>query len=175
MEKPATPITLTLDQQALLERWTRAATSPQRLVRRARIILLAAEGHSNAAIARTLGITREQVIRQRRRFVELGPEELGKDAPRPGPTSTRVPKEKVRAVVEATLHTKPRNATHWSLRSMAAVQKLAPSTIQKIWKAHNLQPHRTETFKLSLDPQFVEKLTDVIGLYVDPPEKSLVP
>jgi len=174
MEKPATPITLTAAEQARLERWTRAATSPQRLVRRARIILLAAEGHSNAAIARTLGITREQVIRQRRRFVELGLEELGNDAPRPGPTSTRVPKEKVRAVVEATLRTKPPHATHWSLRTMAAAQQLAPSTIQKIWKAHNLQPHRTDTFKLSLDPQFVEKLTEVIALYVDPPEKALV-
>jgi len=85
-----------------------------------------------------------------------------------------VPPEKVREVVEATLHTKPPRATHWSLRTMAVAQKLAPSTIQKIWKAHNLQPHRTQTFKLSLDPQFVEKLTEVMALYVDPPEKALV-
>ena len=174
MEKPAVPITLTTHQQALLEQWTRASTSSQRLVRRSRIVLLAAQGVANAEIARTLGVTREQVIRWRQRFVDLGPEGLGKDAPRPGPTSTRIPPEKVRAVVEATLHTLPPNATHWSLRTMAAVQKLAPSTIQKIWKAHNLQPHRSETFKLSLDPQFVEKLTDVMALYVDPPEKALV-
>lgn len=174
MERPATPISLSAEQHTLLEQWTRAATSSQRLVRRSRIVLLAAQGRSNAEIARTLGITREQVIRWRKRFVELGPVGLGKDAPRPGPKSTRLAAERVRAVVEATLHTKPHNATHWSLRSMAVVQKLAPSTIQRIWRAHNLQPHRTETFKLSLDPKFVEKLTDVIGLYVDPPEKALV-
>lgn len=174
MEKPAIPIVLTPEEQALLEQQTRAATSSQRLVRRSRIVLLAGQGHSNAEIARILGITREQVLRWRQRFVELGPKGLDQDAPRPGPTSTRVPKEKVRAVVEATLQTQPPNATHWSLRTMAAAQKLAPSTIQKIWKTHNLQPHRSETFKLSLDPQFVEKLTDVIALYVDPPEKALV-
>jgi len=174
MEKPSVPVHLTPEQRALLERWIRASTSPQRLVRRSRIILHAADGLSNAAIARTLKISREQVILWRRRFAALGPEGLGHDAPRPGPTSTRTPPEKVKAVVEATLQTRPPNATHWSLRSMAAAQKLAPSTIRKIWKAHGLQPHRAETFKLSLDPQFVEKLTDVIGLYVDPPEKALV-
>jgi transposase len=174
MEKPATPISLTPEQQARLEGWTRAATTPQRLARRARIILLAAAGQNNAEIARSMGVSREQVILWRKRFAALGPEGLTQDAPRPGPTSTRVPPEKVRAVVEATLHTKPPQATHWSLRTMAAAQHLAPSTIQKIWKAHHLQPHRAETFKLSLDPQFVEKLTDVIALYVDPPEKALV-
>lgn len=164
MEKPSVPIHLTPEQRALLEQWLRASTSPQRLVRRSRIILLAAEHLSNAAISRTLNVSREQVIRWRRRFAELGPEGLGQDAPRPGPTSTRVPSEKVKAVVEATLQTPPPNATHWSLRSMAAAQQLAPSTIQKIWKTHGLQPHRAANFKLSLDPQFVEKLTDVIGL-----------
>jgi transposase len=174
MEQPETPISLTAEQTSLLERWTRAATSPQRLVRRSRIILLAAAGQNNAQIAREMRITREQVIRWRKRFVEVGPAGLGKDLPRSGPKSTRIPPEKVQAVVEATLHTPPPKGTHWSCRSMARAQKLGVTTVQRIWKAHNLRPHRSETFKLSLDPQFVDKLVDVVGLYLNPPEKALV-
>jgi transposase len=168
------PITLRPEQRELLEGWVRASTSPQRLVRRSQIVLLAAEGISNCEIARRLRVSRPAVLRWRDRFLSEGPETLQRDKPRPGPTSTRLSAERVRAVVEATLHTKPRNRTHWSLRTMAEAQKIAPTTVRKIWKVHHLQPNRAETFKLSLDPKFVEKLTDVIGLYVDPPEKALV-
>jgi transposase len=171
---PQTPILLTPEQRELLQKWVRAATTPQRLVRRARIVLLAAEGRSNAEIARTVGITRPQVILWRQRFADHGPQGLAQDAPRSGPKSTRIPPEKVKAVVEATLQTKPPKGTHWTSRAMAQAQGIGVSSVQRIWRAHNLQPHRSETFKLSLDERFVEKLVDVVGLYVDPPEKALV-
>jgi transposase len=147
--------------------------TPQKVVLRARIVLGAAEGRSNNEMAKTLGTSRPTVILWRNRFEQLGIDGLLTDAPRPG-RKPQISARKVEAVVNATLHTKPRNATHWSVRSMAKEQKLSPSAVHRIWQAHGLQPHRTETFKLSEDPDFVRKLRDVVGLYMNPPDKALV-
>ena len=134
---------------------------------------MAADGMQSQEIARALGISRPTVQLWRQRFLALRLPGLQKDAPRSG----RIPKisaKKIQAVVEATLHTTPPHATHWSTRSMAKAQGLSEATIRRIWKRHNLKPHRTKTFKLSRDKQFVEKLTDIVGLYLNPPDKALV-
>ena len=134
---------------------------------------MAAAGRENQEIARTLGISRPTVQLWRERFLALRLEGLKKDAPRPGRIA-RISQAKIRRVVEATLHTTPPGATHWSTRSMAKAQGLSEATIRRIWKRHNLKPHLTKTFKLSRDKRFVEKLYDVVGLYLNPPDKSLV-
>lgn len=134
---------------------------------------MAADGVMNQDIAVKLETTRPTVQLWRDRFLALRLSGLEKDAPRPG----RLPKistEKIAAVVEATLHTKPSNATHWSTRTMAAAQGISEKTVRRIWKQHNLKPHLTKTFKLSRDKQFVEKLHDIVGLYMNPPDKALV-
>jgi transposase len=144
-----------------------------RLVQRAKIIQMAVDGILSQDIAHNLGVSRPTVQLWRQRFLALRLPGLEKDAPRPG----RVPKiseAKIRAVVEATLHAKPAHATHWSTRSMAKAQHLSQPTVHRIWKQHNLKPHLVETFKLSRDKHFVEKLTDVVGLYLNPPDKALV-
>jgi transposase len=139
---------------------------------RAEIVLLAADGISNTAIAKRLGITRVTVATWRGRFAAKRLDGL-LDEPRPGAPRT-VSDEKVAEVVTATLETLPTGRTHWSSRSMAKAAGLAPSTIQRIWQAFSLQPHRSETFKLSTDPLFVEKVRDIVGLYLSPPERALV-
>ena len=137
---------------------------------RAEIVLLAAQGISNLAIAERLGITRVTAATWRRRFAEKRLDGLV-DEPRPGAPRT-VTDEKVSEVVTATLETLPVGRTHWSSRGMARAAGLAPSTVQRIWKAFSLQPHRSETFKLSTDPLFVEKVRDIVGLYLDPPDRA---
>jgi len=139
---------------------------------RAEIVLLAAEGVSNLAIAERLGITRVTVATWRRRFAESRLDGL-LDEPRPGAPRT-VTDQKVADVVTATLETLPVGRTHWSSRGMARASGLAPSTVQRIWKAFSLQPHRSETFKLSTDPLFVDKVRDIVGLYLDPPDRAVV-
>jgi transposase len=139
---------------------------------RAEIVLLAAEGLSNLAIAERLGVTRVTVATWRKRFAEKRLDGL-LDEPRPGAPRT-VTDAKVAVVVTATLETLPAGRTHWSSRGMAKAAGLAPSTVQRIWKAFALQPHRVETFKLSTDPLFVEKVRDIVGLYLSPPERALV-
>jgi transposase len=144
-----------------------------RLVQRAQIIQMAADGIFSYEIAQKLGISRPTVQLWRQRFLSLRCSGLEKDAPRPG----RLPKissKKIKSVVEATLHTKPLNATHWSTRTMAEAQNISEATVRRIWKRHNLKPHLIKTFKLSRDKHFVEKLCDVVGLYMNPPDKSLV-
>jgi transposase len=134
---------------------------------------MAADGALNQDIAAKLGTTRPTVQLWRDRFLALRLNGLKKDAPRPG----RLPKitaEKIAEVVEATLHTKPVNATHWSTRTMAACQGISEKTVRRIWKLHNLKPHLIKSFKLSRDKQFVEKLHDIVGLYMNPPDKALV-
>lgn len=143
------------------------------MVIRARICLLAAQGLGNSVISRQLVVSRPTVILWRTRFMGGGAQALERDAPH-GPSSRRLAPAKVKAIVDATLHTTPPNATHWTTRTMAKAQGVSHSTVARIWDAHGLQPHRTRTFKLSRDKQFVEKLTDVVGLYMDPPEKALV-
>ena len=146
---------------------------PLRVVQRAQIIQLAAEGMASQAIAQALRVSRPTVQLWRQRFLALRLEGLEKDAPRPG-RFPKIPDQKIRAVIEATLHSKPPNATHWSTRTMAEAQGLSEATIRRIWKQHNLKPHLTKTFKLSRDKRFIEKLRDIVGLYLNPPDKSLV-
>jgi len=173
MNHPATALSLTGEHRRVLEEWVRAQSTPQQLVKRARIILLAAEGMSNSDIAKAVGFSRPTVIEWRKRFVADGVETLTKTRPGRG-AKPKYKKERIQQIVEATLHTKPRNATHWSCRTMAKEQGVSAATVHRIWKAHGLQPHRVKTFKLSHDPKFVEKLTDVVGLYMNPPEKAVV-
>lgn len=171
--KPSKALVMSNEQRHTLEGWVRAGTTPQRVVWRAKICLRAADGLSNSAIARELGTTRPTVICWRKRFETAGALGLAEDAPH-GASTRRLDPEKVKAIVDATLQTKPADATHWSTRTMAKAQGVSHATVARIWDAHGLQPHRVETFKLSTDKHFVEKLTDVVGLYMNPPEKALV-
>ena len=171
--RKATPITLDSAALAQLKRYVRGRKTERRLIERARIVLMAADGRLNKDIAVELGISRPTVQLWRDRFATEGVAGIEKDAPRPG----RRPKlsgAKVRKVIKATLETTPPGATHWSVRTMAKAQGISRMAVQRIWKAHNLKPHLVETFKLSRDPQFVEKLVDVVGLYLDPPDRALV-
>ena len=169
----APPIILSPDENVALAKWARGRSISARLVQRARIIQRAAEGAQSKDIAKTLGVSRPTVQLWRERFLALRLEGLEKDAPRPGRIPD-IPEAKVRAVVKATLQATPPNATHWSTRSMAQAQGLSRMAVQRIWKQHNLKPHLVRTFKISRDKQFVEKLHDVVGLYVNPPARSLV-
>ncbi len=173
MSRTATPIVLAPEERATLDAWARGRNLPYRKVMRAKIITMAADGVLSQDMAKVLGVSRPTVQLWRARFLALRLLGLEKDAPRPG-RKPRVSVKKIRAVVEATLHTTPPNATHWSTRSMARAQRLSQATVQRIWKQHNLKPHLVRTFKLSRDKRFVEKLCDVVGLYLNPPDKSLV-
>ncbi len=167
----APKVTLTDEQRVTLRRWSRGRTTPMRLVRRAKIVLLAAEGIQNIEIAEQLGIERTIVGRWRRRFVTRGLAGLEKDAPRGGrPADTAL----ARKIVEHTTRCKPSNATHWSTNSLAKVLGTSRSTVSRVWRANGLKPHLVRTFKVSNDPRFVEKLIDVVGLYLDPPERAIV-
>ena len=156
-----------------LERLVRGRNTAQKVVWRARIVLLAAEGLRAGAIAAATGKSQLTVRRWRRRFVAKGVAGLLKDASRP-PRRKPLTAEKIAEVVHVTLHTKPPNATHWSIRTMAVAAGLSASSIQRIWSAHALKPHLVKTFKLSRDPNFAAKVQDVVGLYLDPPDKALV-
>ena len=173
MWKPTDALPMTIDQRRTLEKWIRAGTAPQRMVLRSQICLLAADGRSNNAIAKELGTSRPTVLLWRERFREQGPLGLSEDAPH-GPSAQRLNHQKVKAIVETTLQTTPPGATQWSTRMMAEKLGVSHSSVARIWNAHGLQPHRTKTFKLSTDKRFVEKLTDVVGIYLNPPEKALV-
>lgn len=167
----APKVILTDAERRTLRRWARGRTTPMRLVRRAQIVLLAAEGKQNLEIADATGIERTIVGRWRNRFVEKGIAGLEKDAPRGGrPSDTAL----ARKIVEYTTQRKPTNATHWSTNSLARVLGTSRSTVSRIWRANGLKPHRVRTFKVSNDPRFVEKLIDVVGLYLNPPERALV-
>jgi len=171
--RTAPKVILTKEQRIELERMARGRSIEHRLVLRAKIILLAAEGKQNKNIGEELGLSAPTVQLWRDRFVSTGVEGISKDAPRPGRSKT-ISEQKIKEVVEATMNSRPRNATHWSTRTMATAQNLSKDSIHRIWKTHELQPHRVETFKFSKDPKFFEKLEDVVGLYMDPPDKALV-
>jgi transposase len=173
MFQPAAALHLDTHQKKRLEQLVQSGKTPQRIVLRARIVLLAGQGVPNHAISRQVGASRPTVLLWRGRFAQFGVPGLLRDGKRPG-RKRALSAEKVKAVVEATLRTTPAQATHWSIRSMARAQGLSRMAVQRIWKAHKLQPHRIETFKLSRDPQFVEKVRDVVGLYLHPPDKALV-
>ena len=175
MWAPAKPIVLSAVEREKLEGWVRAKTTPQSIAERARIVLLAADGLANNRIAMELGISRVTVVDWRRRFVQRGPDALAEI--RQGGSVGRIPalpKSTVDRIIDLTLHNKPKGATHWSCRSMAKAVNVSPASIQRIWDAHGLKPHRVETFKLSTDPHFIEKLTDVVGVYLNPPDKAVV-
>ena len=166
-------IILTPKEQTTINRWAQGRSFPFRLVQRAQIIQLAAQGVFNHDIAKRLSVSRPTVQLWRERFLALRLPGIEKDAPRPG----RIPRichKKVTAIVNATLHTTPPNATHWSTRSMAKAQKVSKATVCRVWKQYNLKPHLVETFKLSQDKHFLEKLYDIVGLYLNPPDKAIV-
>jgi len=173
MSRQAAEIVLSSEERGTLDQWARGRSMPARLVQRAQIVRLAAAGILSQDIAEQLRVSRPTVQLWRQRFLALRLTGLEKDAPRPG-RLPRISSEKVRAVVEATLQTKPPAATHWSTRTMAQAQGLSEATVRRIWKRHQLKPHLVKTFKLSRDPLFVDKLQDVVGLYLNPPEKALV-
>jgi transposase/DNA-binding CsgD family transcriptional regulator len=154
-------------------RWIAAHGTPQQIALRCRIVLAAADGQSDVAIAAQLAVNRKTVILWRSRFSEQRLEGLWEIAPGRGRKAT-YGIDKIAAVVDATLQTKPKGMTHWSCRTMAESQGLSKSTVNYIWQAHNLKPHRVETFKLSRDPNFLEKLTDIVGLYLNPPQQAIV-
>lgn len=161
------------EQRVVLERWAGAQKTPQSVAVRARIVLAAAAGESNSVIARALGVSRPTVILWRARFAEAGVPALTETKPGRG-RKPSISAAKVKAIVQATTQTRPPGQTHWSCRSMAKAQGVSPATVQRIWDAHGLKPHRVKTFKLSNDARFTEKLTDVVGLYLNPPERAIV-
>jgi transposase len=169
----APAIGLTEDQEQTLQQWSRGRSLPARQVERARVILLAAAGKQDLEIAAEIGISNQKAARWRKRFLELGLAGLEKDAPRPGRTPS-IPKATVQRVIELTTLEKPHNATHWSTRTMAAAVGISEASARRIWRVHGLKPHLTETFKVSKDPHFAEKLEAVVGLYLNPPEHALV-
>lgn len=168
----AVVVVLDAGEREQLERWSRRPTSAQALALRARIVLLAADGLKNTVIADRLGITRGMAAKWRARFVDLRLDGLT-DEPRPGRPRT-VTDDQVEAVIVKTLESTPRDATHWSTRAMAREVGLTQSAVHRIWKAFGLQPHRQDTWKLSKDPLFIEKVRDVVGLYLNPPERAVV-
>jgi transposase len=155
------------------QRLVRDRNTPQKVVWRARIVLLASEGMTAEAIAAAVGKSLLTVRRWRRRYAAQGVEGLLKDATRPSRVKPLSP-ETIKRVVHMTLHEKPANATHWSGRSMAAAAGISLSSVQRIWDAHGLKPHLVRTFKVSRDKNFTTKVEDVVGLYLNPPHKALV-
>lgn len=173
MWEKAKPLVITSQQRRRLSALARGRNTPQKAVLRALIVLGGAGGTSNSELAKTLGTTRPTILLWRSRFEQAGVEGLLQDAPRPG-RKRRIAPQKVEAIARSTIKTVPTDATHWSVRSMARQHGVSPATVHRIWQAHGLQPHRVENFKLSTDPQFAEKVRDVVGLYLNPSDKALV-
>lgn len=171
--RKAVKIELSAEERDVLVRWARSRTSLVRQAQRAQMILLAADGLENGEIAERVGTGRIAVGRWRKRFAECRLAGIEKDLPRGG----RTPAKRdtwAQVIVETTLQTKPSNATHWSTRTLAEHLGVSRGMVQRVWKANNLKPHLVRTFKVSRDKQFVEKLVDVVGLYLNPPEHALV-
>jgi transposase len=169
----APQITLSDKDRQVLQRWARGRSTPARLVLRARIVLAAAEGKRNQAIAAELNTNRPLVGKWRTRFAQKGLAGIEKDAPRGGRPSTARDALAAR-IIEYPTQRKPKNATHWSCRTLAAELGTSSSMVNRVWRANGLKPHLSRTFKLSNDKHFVEKLVDVVGLYLNPPEHALV-
>jgi transposase len=169
----APKIVLTDEQRTTLLKWARGRSTPARLVQRAKVVLAAAEGRENKDIATELGCTRRTVGTWRTRFADDGLAGLQQDAPRPGrPVSVRSIHEA--EILRKTTQETPANATQWSVRSMARAVGVSKETVRRVWRDNGLKPHRTKSFKVSNDPRFAEKLVDVVGLYLNPPEHALV-
>lgn len=172
MGRPKAELVLTDEERETLTRWARGPKSSQQLALRSRIVLCCGQGLSNAQVAQQLQVSMPTVGKWRKRFVAKRLDGL-LDEPRPGAPRT-ISDAQVEAVITKTLESKPAQATHWSTRSMAEASGLSQTAISRIWRAFALQPHRTKTFKLSNDPQFIDKVRDVVGLYVNPPERAIV-
>lgn len=169
----APSVVLTADERKILESWSRGRSVPARCVLRAKIILAAAEGRMNQDIAAELGTMQKTVSLWRTRFAVDRIAGIEKDAPRPG-RAPSIPTETIEAILHKTTQEKPKGATHWSTRTLAKVVGVSKDTVQRVWAAHGLKPHLVKTFKVSNDPLFAEKLRDVVGLYLNPPEHALV-
>jgi len=173
MANPKAPdVVLTGDERETLERWARRPNSAQALALRCRIVLACAEGWTNVDVAEELGVDRNTVAKWRRRFVDARLDGLH-DEPRPG-APRAIGDDDVERVIVKTLEQSPRDATHWSTRSMAAATGMSQSAVSRIWRAFGLKPHLVESFKLSPDPLFVEKVRDIVGLYLNPPDAAVV-
>jgi transposase len=170
----ARPVILSNVQRNELRAIANSRTVSVRFALRARMILLAGDGVLNQEIARTVGVRRQAVALWRNRFLDLGLEGIAKDAPRGGRHRTARSTAKVRAIIQRTTQTTPADATHWSTNSMARAAGVSASTVGRIWREHGIKPHRTKSFKLSNDKHFAEKLEDIVGLYLSPPEHALV-
>jgi transposase len=170
--RPIPPLTVTPTERETLERWARRAKTAQAVAQRARLILGCAAGKANTVVAHELRLTKQTVGKWRTRFLSRRLDGL-LDEPRPGAPRT-ITDAQVERVLTRTLETTPADATHWSTRSMAQASGLSRSAVHRIWRAFALQPHRTETFKLSADPLFIEKVRDIVGLYLQPPDRALV-
>jgi transposase len=171
MARRAIVVNLTEADRQELDRWVRAHRTPQQVVQRCRIILAAADGQQDKVIAKRMCINYKTAAVWRQRFCNEGPDCLWEVATGRG-RKPELSAAKINKIINATLQTRPAGATHWSCRTMAEQQGVSKATINRIWQSHNIQPHRTESFKLSRDPRFLEKLTEVVGLYLNPPEKA---
>lgn len=170
--RPKKHLTLTDEARDDLESLARSRSMPHALVQRARIVLFAAAGETNSAIAKKMGVSKPTVGIWRKRYIDYGLEGLH-DELKPGRPRT-ISDEQVATVIRKTLKTKPKKGTHWAVRPMAESTRISKSTIHRIWTAFGLQPHRRKTFKLSTDPFFVEKVRDIVGLYLSPPDNAVV-
>jgi transposase len=173
MSRRAVPVTLNDADRKELERWVSAHRTPQQVAQRCKIVLAAASGEQDKDIAALMQINIKTVALWRQRFGDEGPDCLWEVAQGRG-RKPRLTSDKVEEIINATLQTTPEGATQWSCRTMAKEHGVSKATVNRIWQSHNLQPHRIDRFKLSRDPRFLEKLTDVVGLYLNPPEKALV-
>ena len=169
----AAAIELTDEQRQQLEKQARGRSVSVRVAQRSKMILLAATGLSDLKIGAALGVKRQTVARWRSRFIKMGMAGIEKDAPRPG-RKPQIPAKRVLEIVRLTTQEKPADGTHWSTRSMAQVSGISEASVRRIWKRHGLKPHLLRTFKLSNDPKFAEKVEDIVGLYLNPPEHALV-
>lgn len=169
----ASKLILTDSERRQLQALSRHRSTPRGIALRVNILLGAAEGVANHVLARELSTSLPTVLLWRRRYDNDGLAGVIEDRRRSGRPKQITP-EKEAAIVEATIQTTPKNATHWSVRTMAASQKVSPATVQRIWKKHKLQPHRVESFKFSTDPEFAPKVRDIVGLYMNPPDRAIV-
>lgn len=170
--RPRQPLSVTDEEREVLVRWSRRPKSPHSIAQRARIVLLAAGGLSNNAVAERVDVNQATVVKWRKRFLERRLDGLV-DEPRPG-APRKISDADVEAVIVRTLEDKPTDATHWSTRDLAKKVGMSPSSVGRIWRAFGLKPWQTDTFKLSEDPQFVDKVRDVVGVYLNPPDKAVV-
>ena len=173
MARAIAPLVLSREQHSQLEAWLAALGTPQQVALRCRIIRALAAGKTEVAVAADNDVNRKTVRLWRERFRSSGLQALWEIASGRGRKPT-YDAARIKALIDATLQSKPKGSTHWSCRTMAAAQGISKSSVSKIWRSHNIKPHRTQTFKLSRDPKFLEKLTDVVGLYLNPPDQAIV-